>query len=114
MTVVLFLAGLLLRDQGRRTGLPYPPYFHRYIGWVATMLEPEECLVTDIPWATAWYGGRTSVLLPRHIDDFYDLHEPPADRHGVLHHRNPQPALGARAVGSRRSGTQLVPDFRRG
>lgn len=77
MTVVLFLAGLplLLNVLPPRTGLPYPPYFHRYIGWVATMLEPEECLMTDIPWATAWYGGRTSVLLPRHIDDFYELHE---------------------------------------
>jgi hypothetical protein len=75
VSIVMFLAGLplLLNVLPPRTGLPYPPYFHRYIGWISTMLEPEECMVTDIPWAVAWYGGRTSVLLPRHIDGFYDL-----------------------------------------
>ena len=33
------------------------------------MVEDEEILYTDIPWATAWYGNRTSVLLPEDIDD---------------------------------------------
>lgn len=75
LSIVMFLAGLplLLNVLPPRTGLPYPPYFHRYIGWISTMLEPDECVVTDIPWAMAWYGGRTSILLPRHIDGFYDL-----------------------------------------
>ena len=56
-----------------RSGLPYPPYFHSYAGYVTGMLAPDECLVTDIPWATAWYGGRTSILLPRNIDGFYEI-----------------------------------------
>ncbi len=66
---------LLMNVVPPRTGLPYPPYFHRYIGWVSTMIEPGECLTTDIPWATAWYGGRTSILLPRNIDGFYELND---------------------------------------
>jgi hypothetical protein len=75
ISAVMFLTGLplLLNVLPPRTGLPYPPYFHRYIGWVASMLEPGECLVTDIPWATAWYGGQTSILLPKDIDGFYDI-----------------------------------------
>jgi hypothetical protein len=75
ISVVMFLTGLplLLNVLPPRTGLPYPPYFHRYIGWVSTMAGPDECLVTDIPWATAWYGGRTSILLPKNIDGFYEI-----------------------------------------
>ena len=81
ISVVMFLTALplLLNVLPPRTGLPYPPYFHRYIGWVSSMLAPDECLTTDIPWATAWYGGRTSILLPRDIDGFYEIqnqHQP--------------------------------------
>lgn len=75
VSVVLFLTGLplLVNVLPPRTGLPYPPYFHRYIGWVASMLEPGECMMTDIPWATAWYGGQTSILLPDDIDGYYEI-----------------------------------------
>lgn len=64
---------LLMNVLPPRTGLPYPPYFHRYIGWISGMVEPGECLMTDIPWATAWYGGKTSILLPKDIDGFYEI-----------------------------------------
>ena len=77
ITAVLLLTALplLMNVLPPRTGLPYPPYFHSYIGWVTSMLEPAECLTTDIPWATAWYGGRTSIQLPRDIDGFYRIAE---------------------------------------
>jgi hypothetical protein len=77
ITALLFLTALplLAHVLPPRSGLPYPPYFHGYVGWVTGMLEPEECLTTDIPWATAWYGGRTSILLPRDIDGFYQIAE---------------------------------------
>ena len=75
VSAVMFLTGLplLLNVVPPRTGLPYPPYFHPYVGWVSNMAEPAECLTTDIPWATAWYGGRTSILLPKTIDGFYEI-----------------------------------------
>lgn len=75
ISVVMFLTALplLVNVLPPRTGLPYPPYFHSYAGWVASMVDPGECLVTDIPWATAWYGGKTSILLPKNIDGFYDI-----------------------------------------
>ena len=75
VSVVMFLTGLplLINVLPPRTGLPYPPYHHRFIGWVATLASPEECMVTDIPWAVAWYGGKTAILLPRDIDGFYEI-----------------------------------------
>jgi heme/copper-type cytochrome/quinol oxidase subunit 4 len=75
MSGVMFLTALplLLNVLPPRTGLPYPPYFYRYLGWVGTMVDTNECLMTDVPWATAWYGGNTSILLPKDIDGFYEI-----------------------------------------
>ncbi len=54
---------------------PYPPYHAPIIGKVAEMLTPREVLCTDMPWATAWYGDRTSILLPKNLDQFYDIND---------------------------------------
>jgi 4-amino-4-deoxy-L-arabinose transferase-like glycosyltransferase len=58
-----------------RVGMPYPPYFPGMIGYVSHMLEPEELMCTDMPWATAWYGQRTSLLLPLTVEEFYDIND---------------------------------------
>jgi hypothetical protein len=58
-----------------RSGPPYPPYFPPYITRVSRLIEPEEMLCTDMPWATAWYGDRNSLLLPLTLDDFYDIND---------------------------------------
>ncbi|MBT3193638.1 MAG: hypothetical protein HN341_13900 [Verrucomicrobia bacterium] len=42
----------------------YPPYYAPIQQYVSGLLQDDEILVTDIPWATAWYGDRTSLLLP--------------------------------------------------
>jgi hypothetical protein len=57
-----------------RAGIPYPPYYAPYISHICRMLAPDELLCTDMPWATAWYGNRNSLLLPKTIDDFYEVH----------------------------------------
>jgi len=53
---------------------PYPPYYPAFVKFVCENLQKDEALCTDIPWASAWYGERTSVLLPRTIEDFEKLH----------------------------------------
>jgi 4-amino-4-deoxy-L-arabinose transferase-like glycosyltransferase len=58
-----------------RAGTPYPPYFPPFIMHVCNMLEPDELLCTDMPWATAWYGQRTSLLLPVTLDEFYAIND---------------------------------------
>jgi 4-amino-4-deoxy-L-arabinose transferase-like glycosyltransferase len=58
-----------------RAGVPYPPYFPPYISHVCRMLTDDELLCTDMPWATAWYGNRNSLLLPSTLDEFYEIND---------------------------------------
>ena len=66
---------LILTLLPPRAGVPYPPYFPAYISHVCRMLTPDELLCTDMPWATAWYGQRTSLLLPATLDEFYEIND---------------------------------------
>lgn len=52
---------------------PYPPYYPPYVSYVAGFVRAEEAICTDIPWATAWYGDRTSILLPLDLEEFERL-----------------------------------------
>lgn len=45
----------------------YPPYNPLIIQQSANWLRPHELMMTDIPWAVAWYGQRQAVLLTRHF-----------------------------------------------
>jgi hypothetical protein len=56
-------------------GLPYPPYYAPFVMKVSELLKPSEVMCTDMPWATAWYGDRVSILLPRTLDDYYELND---------------------------------------
>ncbi|HMP73577.1 MAG TPA: glycosyltransferase family 39 protein [Kiritimatiellia bacterium] len=58
-----------------RAAHPYPPYDPAVISFVSQKLNPDELLCTDIPWATAWYGNRNSILLPKEMREFYDIHD---------------------------------------
>lgn len=54
---------------------PYPPYETLYISYLSDLLSPREIMCTDMPWATAWYGDRISVLLPQNVDDFFNIND---------------------------------------
>ena len=56
-------------------GNPYPPYPGPLIAKVSDMLTPREAMCTDMPWATAWYGDRVSILLPKDIEQFYYVND---------------------------------------
>ena len=66
---------LILTMLPPRAPMPYPPYFPPFIMHVSKMLTPEEMICTDMPWATAWYGNRNSLLLPDTVDDFYEIND---------------------------------------
>ena len=53
--------------------LPYPPYHVPFVIRVSELLRPSEIICSDMPWATAWYGQRTSVLLPATLEEFYEI-----------------------------------------
>ncbi|HPR83225.1 MAG TPA: glycosyltransferase family 39 protein [Pontiellaceae bacterium] len=56
-------------------GLPYPPYYAPFVMRVSELLKPTEVMCTDMPWATAWYGKRISILLPQTLDDYYEIND---------------------------------------
>lgn len=66
---------LILTLLPPRADLPYPPYYPPYITRVSHMLNPDELMCTDMPWATAWYGNRASLLLPATLDEFYEVND---------------------------------------
>lgn len=59
-------------------GLPhYPPYYPPKLnGDLYDMTNPEDIIVTDQPWAVAWYADRKALRLPRSIDEFTTVLEP--------------------------------------
>jgi hypothetical protein len=69
--VLIFVAALpvLLTVFGTRGSIPYPPYYPPLVSFATGMLNDNELLCTDIPWATAWYGNHISVLLPAKVSD---------------------------------------------
>ncbi len=73
--VVLGALPLILTLMPPRAGMPYPPYFPPFIMHVSKTLNVDELMCTDMPWATAWYGRRNSLLLPATIDDFYEIND---------------------------------------
>lgn len=76
-TAIIVLGALpfILTMLPPRAGIPYPPYFPPFISHVSKLMDPDELLCTDMPWATAWYGNRTSLLLPSTIDEFYEIND---------------------------------------
>jgi hypothetical protein len=75
LLILLTALPLIFRLLPPRASVPYPPYFPPYIAHVCRMISPDELLCTDMPWATAWYGARNSLLLPQTVDEFYEIHD---------------------------------------
>ena len=49
----------------------YPPYYPPKIQEIANCMNPDELMMSDVPWAVAWYGDRQCVwLTPDWQDDF--------------------------------------------
>ncbi|WCJ59057.1 hypothetical protein NXS98_15260 [Fontisphaera persica] len=55
--------------------MAYPPYAPRVIQAVSAWMKPDELMMSDIPWAVAWYGQRTCIWLPLNSEgDFQAIH----------------------------------------
>jgi hypothetical protein len=86
------------RILGPRAAIPYPPYFPPFAGYVSGLLEPGELLCTDIPWATAWYGDRTSLLLPSSVDEMMKIQRSGRNISGVYLTTETSRIAGARGA----------------
>lgn len=45
----------------RTFAMQYPPYFPPYLGLINKWMQPEELVMSDAPWAVAWYGNRKCI-----------------------------------------------------
>jgi lipid-A-disaccharide synthase-like uncharacterized protein len=59
---------LVLKVWGTAPVSPYPPCFAPLNTYAAKQLHDSEVLCTDIPWATAWYANRLSILVPESVN----------------------------------------------
>jgi hypothetical protein len=55
--------------------LAYPPYYPPFIRQAAGWMKQDELMMSDVPWAVAWYGQRQCVWLTLNShDDFNAIH----------------------------------------
>jgi hypothetical protein len=64
----------------RTPAIVYPPYRPDLIQLFSFYLKPNEMLMTDMPWATAWYGNRDSIWITARVqdpkgDDFFSIND---------------------------------------
>ena len=45
------------------------------ISHVSHLLDRDELMCSDMPWATAWYGSRRSLQLPTSLLEFYEIND---------------------------------------
>ncbi len=77
---VVCLPILLVFLPPRPLAVAYPPYYPPVIQEVASYLKEDELMMSDVPWAVAWYGHRQSVWLTLNAQADYlaisDLQKP--------------------------------------
>lgn len=66
------LLGNLLIQQGI---FHWPPYVPPFISILNTWTNDNEIIVSDMPWAVAWYADRKSLWLPTTIEDFVKVND---------------------------------------
>lgn len=65
-------------------GIPhFPPYYpNKLNGELNSITNPRDIIVTDQPWAVAWYADRKALWLPTRVSSFTDDLEPVFRRSG--------------------------------
>jgi hypothetical protein len=66
---------LLTLFAGQKSRINWPPYVPPYIGVMRDWFQEEEIICSDMPWATAWYAQRVSLLLPDSVRTFNRMHD---------------------------------------
>ena len=81
MVLVVFLAALALLGMVPRRHFVVvdPPYRPATIAAACDWVPAGSLMMSDIPWAVAWYGNREAMWMPLRIkqdgrDDFYQVH----------------------------------------
>src|SRR5688572_683761 len=77
---VLSLPMFLRLLPPRSVPYDYPPYYPPHVQMLSEWLEPQELMMSDMPWAVAWYGNRQCVWTTLDVgvnkhDDFYRIND---------------------------------------
>jgi hypothetical protein len=84
--VIVSLPLLLALLPPRTIPVAYPPYYPPAIQAAARFAQPGELIMSDIPWAMAWYGQRQSVWLTlRAGPNLMDLRPTPDSKAPIAH-----------------------------
>jgi hypothetical protein len=60
----------------RSSAVSYPPYMPPRIQQVSAWMKPDELLMSDVPWAVAWYGDRQCIDMTLNAqDDFFAIND---------------------------------------
>ncbi len=64
-----------LTEMIDRTGLPFqwPPYYPTHIAIMRPWTTEKEIIMSDMPWAVAWYADRRSLWLPMTVAEYTTL-----------------------------------------
>lgn len=74
--ILACLPMLYLALTPKTSPLNYPPYFPPAIQTVSKSMKPSELIMSDIPWAVAWYGDRQSIWITANADSqFFAVHD---------------------------------------
>jgi hypothetical protein len=79
--VVVISTPLILTIMQRTYPLAYPPYYPPLIQRFANWMRGQELVMSDMPWAVAWYGRNQSVWVtlrvqdPQTGEDFYSIND---------------------------------------
>jgi hypothetical protein len=57
-----------LASPEKSSPVVYPPYYPPDIERAAGWMKPDELMMSDVPWAVAWYGQRQCIWLTRNDD----------------------------------------------
>ena len=75
---VALLAGLPMLTRvvvPKKCSMAYPPYHPPVLSEASAYLKPEELVVSDQPWAVAWYGDRKCVWIPHDLRQFFQIND---------------------------------------
>ena len=56
----------------KKSPVAYPPYYPQDIQQISGWMKPDELMMSDVPWAVAWYGQRQCVWLTLNAQDDFN------------------------------------------
>jgi Ca2+/Na+ antiporter len=72
---VFSLPLLLAAVPPRPTPICYPPYYPYIIRHAGGVFDDKDLIMSDMPWAMAWYGQRKSISTTLTIEDFIAIND---------------------------------------